>query len=137
MSHFADGYVPDRAFALVLQLHISSEQSSGAPGAGDRGWRLDYLAGLEKAGANFILVGMVVCKDSSPGACGRRSFSRWLPGTKRMQPLATVASVTASQHVAVAVSAVHGGQYAMSWCLQPGQRRKRSMHMRGRRCLCM
>lgn len=52
-----------------------------------------------------------------PGACGRSSASRWLPGTKRRQPFVTVASDTASQHVAVAVSAVHGGQYAISWCL--------------------
>ena len=34
-----------------------------------------------------------------------------------MQPFSSVESVTASQHVAVAVSAVKGGQYAMSWCL--------------------
>jgi hypothetical protein len=31
-----------------------------------------------------------------------------------MQPFSTVASETASQHVAVAVSDVKGGQYAMS-----------------------
>jgi len=48
----------------------------------------------------------------APGACGRSARSRWLPGTKRMQPLAAVAALTASQQVAVAVAAVHGGQYA-------------------------
>ena len=38
------------------------------------------------------------------------------PGTKRMHPLSTVASVTASQHVTVDASCVKGGQYARSWC---------------------
>lgn len=56
-----------------------------------------------------------------PGACGRSSASRCEPATKRMQPFSSVASDTASQQVAVAVSAVKGGQYAMSWCLQAVQ----------------
>ena len=55
---------------------------------------------------------------TGPGAWWRSSASLWEAGTKRMQPFSTVASETASQQVAVAVSAVKGGQYAMSWCLQ-------------------
>ena len=43
-----------------------------------------------------------------PGKCGLVGF-RCDPGTKRMQPLLTVASVTASQHVTVDASCVNGG----------------------------
>ena len=60
---------------------------------------------------------MTDCMEA-PGACGRSSASLCEPATKRMQPFSSVASDTASQQVAVAVSAVKGGQYAMSWCLQ-------------------
>ena len=54
---------------------------------------------------------------AAPGLCCLSWGSLWLPGTKRMQPMASLASDTASQQVAVAGSAFVTGQYAMSWCL--------------------
>ncbi len=54
------------------------------------------------------------CEQHPPGTCGLIDGSACDPGTKRMQPLSTVASVTASQHVTVDASCVKGGQYATS-----------------------
>ena len=64
---------------------------------------------MSDRGSTSQALQMRPCTVTVPGKCGLTADSTCDPGTKRMQPLSTVASVTANQQVTVDASCVNGG----------------------------